>query len=130
MGTTMATILVIDDETGMRKIMERTLRSAGHTVLQAKDGRDGLALLAGASPDLVITDILMPEMEGLETVQQIRKTRPDIKILAISGDFGPGAVDYLGYAQAFGAAAILHKPFRLAELLEVVDQLLSRPERA
>ncbi len=117
----MASVLVIDDESTIRALVRRILSSARYSVTEAADGRDGLEYLAAERPAVVITDIFMPNMEGLETIREIRRRSPDTKILAISGsDFSP---KYLGTAQLFGADAVLRKPFRAAELLETVNRL-------
>lgn len=117
----MTDILVIDDDAQMRRLMARILGAAGHVVLEAADGRSGLRLFRAARPGLVITDIVMPEQEGIETIRIIAREAPEIPILAISGSAGPG---YLRMATSLGATAKLEKPFGAGELLAVVAELL------
>ena len=117
----MADILVIDDDAQMRRLMARILGAAGHVVIEAADGRAGLNLFRAARPGLVITDILMPEQEGIETIRIIAREAPDIPILAISGSPGPG---FLRMATSLGARAKLPKPFGAGELLAAVAELL------
>jgi CheY-like chemotaxis protein len=81
----MAKILVIDDDFIVRMTIVRLLEEAGHYVPAAKDGPRGMAMFRAGRPDLVITDMIMPEQEGIQTITQMRKTRPDAKIIAISG---------------------------------------------
>ncbi len=120
----MATILVIDDEPGMLRAACRVLERAGHTVAAYPDGRGGIDHIQRELPDLMITDIFMPEMEGLETIRKAREVRPDMPIIAMSGVSFDNR-DYLDIAEKFGAIATLRKPFRPAELTELVARLLS-----
>ena len=117
----MAEILVIDDEAQMRRLIARILNGAGHTVHQAGNGRDGIALFHRVHPVLVITDIVMPDMEGIEMIRELRQEAPTVPILAISGS---GTPLYLRAATTLGATAALAKPFEIAELLTVVGRLL------
>ena len=120
----MANIVVIDDEPAMLRIAGRTLEAAGHVVAAFADGRRGIAHLRTEAPDLLITDIFMPEMEGLETIQAAHRLRPEMPIIAMSGvSFGGG--DYLRIAERFGAVATLKKPFRRSELLALVSSVLA-----
>jgi len=121
----MALVLVIDDELLMRRAVQRILEADGHTVLLAEDGRIGLELFRSRQPAVVITDILMPEKEGLETIREIRESNSAIKILAMSGGGASQDAHILLWAQRFGADAILRKPFHAAELLEAVSGLLA-----
>jgi CheY-like chemotaxis protein len=117
----MAEILVIDDERQMRRLISRILKRAGHTVREAVDGRQGIDRFRELCPALVITDIVMPDMEGIETIRIMRGEAPAVPILAISGGSHP---IYLRAATEFGAMATLEKPFRPDELLGVVAKLL------
>ncbi len=121
----MAHILVIDDDPVLRRVITLALEEAGHSVLRCENGRKAIDHLAHAPVDLLITDIIMPEMDGVETVRAARRLQPELPILAISGggSFDPG--DYLGMAQAFGATAVLPKPFRPLQLVELVGKLLA-----
>src|SRR3954466_13840356 len=82
---TMAHILIIEDDERVRRLFSTLLQHAGHQASEARDGREGLALQAECHPDLVITDIVMPGMEGLETISALRRLHPDLPIIAISG---------------------------------------------
>jgi DNA-binding response OmpR family regulator len=121
----MADILVIDDEDALRRLLARILTTAGHTVRQARDGREGLIQFRNRRPDLVITDIVMPDQEGIETIIELRRDAPDVPILAISG--GGGGV-YLRLAEGVGATEALAKPFSADDLLAAVAMLLGRGE--
>jgi|SRR6185437_6156256 CheY-like chemotaxis protein len=121
----MALILVIDDAPRMRQTIRRILASAGHSVVEAEDGVAGLRCVDENRPDLVITDIIMPNKEGIETIGDIRRRCPDIKIIAISGSGAPEQALYLDAATALGANAALAKPFRAHELLALVDRLVA-----
>ena len=121
----MARILVIDDEAPVRNMIRQTLEREGYEVADAGDGRQGMAQLRRQPVDLVITDILMPEQEGIETIRMLRKEFPQIKILAISGGGKTGKLDILPVAQTFGAHRTLAKPFDRKDLLAAVSALVS-----
>jgi CheY-like chemotaxis protein len=122
----MALILVIDDMASMRDLVRRMLERAKHTVIEAEDGERGLAVFAQQGPALVITDLLMPKKEGIETIQQIRRSRPDAKIIAMSGSDDLRCDNqYLDAAKKLGADAVLAKPFRPATLVDAVNRLLN-----
>jgi CheY-like chemotaxis protein len=119
----MATILVIDDDPQLRRLLARVLKGAGHTVHEAKNGRKGIELFHQIHPALVITDIVMPDTEGIETIRELRGEAPALPILAISG--GANLALYLEFAAELGATASLAKPFGNDELLSVVEKLLT-----
>ena len=122
----MARILVIDDEELVRETLEIVLQDAGHEVSLAENGRVGLALLERQPQDLVICDLFMPEMEGLETMGNIREHHGDLKIIAISGGGRAAAQQsYLEDAEILGADASLSKPFQNRELLALIQHLLA-----
>jgi len=118
-----ATILVIDDEDQMRSMLRTMLERAGHTVLDAQDGKVGQSILSGQPVDLVITDILMPERDGLEIIRAIQRSAPGVKIIAISGGGRTGKLDFLEEAKEFGAHSVLHKPFGSKELMDAIEAL-------
>jgi DNA-binding NtrC family response regulator len=118
----MARILVIDDEPDMRAILEQILKSAGHEVILAADGREGVERYCTSPADLVITDLYMPNQEGLETIHELRTRFPEVAIIAISGKHA--AVTMLSIAQKFGAIGMLHKPFPADELIAAVAKAL------
>ena len=127
----MARILLIDDDDSVRSMLRKTLVHFGHTVIEASNGKEGLELLPGANADLLITDIVMPEMEGLELLMEVRKRHPPLKIIAISGGVRHGAAgDYLHIAMHLGAAKVLAKPFSTEVLLAAVNELVAGGEPA
>jgi len=121
----MPLILVIDDDEQMRRMIRTMLERAGYDVLEAADGRIGMKLFRQAPTDLVITDIVMPEMEGLETIMALKRESPPVKIIAISGGARMQPGDYLIVAKELGAHRTLTKPFRRHALLEAVKELLA-----
>jgi CheY-like chemotaxis protein len=124
----MARILVIDDEELVRTAMAGVLRRAGHRVTLAADGDDALDGFAPQHYDLVITDIIMPRREGIETLRALRQLEPGIRIIAMSGSGGTDQGFYLKAAVALGADATLQKPFTVAELRLAVDEALAIPQ--
>jgi len=121
----MARILVIDDEENVRDLLRDVLEERGHEVLEASDGDLGSALYRERPADLVITDIIMPNKEGLETILDLRRDYPEVKIIAISGGSRVGRHDVLPLARTLGALRTFSKPFNLRELIDAVDELLS-----
>ncbi len=121
----MARILLVDDDDSVRDMLSQTLAHFGHTVVKARNGKEGLAFVQHANADLLITDIVMPEMEGLELLMELRKRKPAIKIIAISGGGRGNAADYLHTAKILGAAKVLTKPFTNEALLTAINELLS-----
>lgn len=117
-------ILLVDDDAAVRDSIAVVLLAAGYLVDQAANGVDGMRMLRQHGPDLVITDILMPQKEGIEIIREIRALASGTPIIAISGA-GGGEADYLKMAQAFGANAALAKPFDPAALLTLVERLCS-----
>lgn len=117
----MTKILIIDDVEGVRDSIRRTLERSGYDVVSARDGKAGLQTIEQEAPDLVITDILMPEMEGLQTIQEIAKSQPDLPVIAITGSIG---TPYLQAALKFGATHGLYKPFSQEALLATVRTAL------
>jgi CheY-like chemotaxis protein len=110
-GKTMKTVLVIDDETLVRATVARMVEREGHRVLQASNGVEGLNIYKRERVDLVVCDIIMPEKEGIETIGELRRKNPTLKIIAISGGGRTENVDFLGMAQRLGADYVLAKPF-------------------
>jgi DNA-binding response OmpR family regulator len=113
-------ILVIEDHEPMARTIEAILTADNHTVVRAINGRIGLARFDAEPFDLVITDILMPDQEGIETIRAMVKRKPDARIIAVSGSGRDGGMDYLHMARAFGAMATLQKPFQPIDLLTLV----------
>ena len=123
----MATILLVDDDDGVRAVLHKTLVAAGYEVEDAVNGDLALAAYRRQPRDLVITDLVMPEKDGLETITALRQLNPAVKIIAISGGGrtpGLGQL-YLETAQAIGAGRVLAKPFTSAALLTAVSAVLA-----
>jgi CheY-like chemotaxis protein len=112
-----AQILVIDDDPLVRISVRAVLEGAGHSVTDADNGRSGLVQFKASRFDAVITDIIMPDMEGIETIRAIRALDPKVPVLAMSGGGRAGSADVLKSARALGADHVLHKPFEEDELL-------------
>jgi len=120
----MPLILVIDDEVQIRALLREMLERAGYEVMDAPDGEEGIRLYRENPADLVITDIIMPKKEGLETIVDLRAEFPEVKIIAISGGGTIGPDSYLQIAEGFGAIRIFTKPFKMEELLAAIQELL------
>lgn len=124
----MTTILIIDDDEQIRIALSKTLKRAGYETIWANNGEEGIKLFKEKGPDLIITDLIMPEKEGIETIVELRRSYPDVKIIAMSGGGKNGPEDYLPMAKRLGARITLKKPFRVNDLLEAVSKILkSRP---
>ena len=126
----MKRILIIDDDENVRKLYGRYLSGQGYTVNCAEDGQEGLRLLETEPPDLVITDILMPNTDGLEVVLTMRKNNPDTPVIAISGGMRAAAIDFLPMVKKFGACKVFYKPVVLADLLVAVQEMLAEERTA
>jgi CheY-like chemotaxis protein len=118
-----ATILVADDEEGVRSFLRSVLEKAGYVVIEAGDGNQALALLGHTRVDLVITDLAMPEKEGIETIQQLGRLPTPVKIIAMSGAFGPALLEA---ARNLGACASFSKPIHPNDLVATVSRVLRR----
>jgi CheY-like chemotaxis protein len=121
----MKNILVIEDNENMLRMMNDLLNRSGYHVLSAIDGVAGLKAYRAEKPDLVITDIIMPDKEGLEVIMDLVKEEPRPKIIAMSGGGMMEPRTYLSLAQKLGADEVLEKPFRPADLLTLIEKLLS-----
>lgn len=112
------TVLVADDEEGIRALFQEALEDAGYEVALAANGREVLETLQVRAIDVVVTDLVMPDQDGIDIIRAIRRGNPGVKTIAMSG-----APDFLGTARLLGASATLAKPVRPQELLEAVRQL-------
>lgn len=123
----MAHVLLIEDDPDVAQLLESVLEKHGHAVTCVGDGAAGLAKMDGIlpPPDIVITDILMPVQEGIETIMAIRRTNNVLPIIAISGGGRTKRLDFLKTAEKLGANAVLAKPFRPVDLIQMIDKLLS-----
>ena len=117
----MARILIVEDDTMVRQLLRIVLRQQGHEIIEAQNGHEGLQQYQAQLPDVVITDIQMPKMDGLEMIQEIQREVPDAIIIAISG----GPRSSLDAAEALGVRETFMKPFSLIMLRNTVDSLLN-----
>jgi CheY-like chemotaxis protein len=120
----MARILIIDDDVQTLNMLRKMLEREGYEVMDAPDGKEGLKLYRENPTDLIITDLIMPEMEGIETIQELKQDFPDIKIIAMSGGGRVGPGDYLHLAKMLGAQRTFAKPVERKELLKAIRELL------
>jgi DNA-binding response OmpR family regulator len=116
--------LIIEDDPKIRRTIVETLTAAGHVALEAKDGREGLNLFNIHRPTMVITDIVMPNKDGFETIGELRRMTWKGAIIAMSDSDAPRTELYLGMAIDLGADAAVEKPFSDMEILDLVDKLL------
>ena len=120
-------ILVVDDEPGIRELLCLMLEAAGHNVVAAEDGIQAPKVLAAQPIQVVITDLLMPERDGLEFIAEIRKKFPSVKIIAMSGGGHIARDSYLRIAKNFGAHVLLEKPFSQSGVLGAIESVMSMP---
>jgi len=120
----MANILVIDDDATIQLVFSQFLTSLGHGIMQAENGKKGMSMIQETRPDLVITDIMMPEMDGLEILMQLRSTHDSVPVIAISGGMRSLPVNFLQQAKLFGARYVFEKPVPLDVLRNAVTELL------
>jgi DNA-binding response OmpR family regulator len=122
----MAVVLVIEDDDHLRRLLRAVLERAGHTVEDAPNGAAGLKQFSTHPADVVVTDIIMPEKEGLETIIELKRDHPEVKIIAISGGGARLDAQYLPSAKALGADCTIEKPFEPREVIEAVGGLLQK----
>jgi len=123
-------VIVIDDDEAVRKVIVNAFTRVGCEARSAPDGRAGLKLFNAQPADLVVTDILMPNQEGIETIMELKRCVLAPKVIAISGGGSRGGQDFLTWARQLGADATLPKPFRTSELIHVARVLLETPAGA
>lgn len=120
----MAHVLVVDDDREIRSFCRRVLHDAGHEVAEACSGGEAADRYRASPADLIIMDVFMPDGDGLETITEIRRTHPDVKIIAMSGGWRTPPSQYLNVARVLGAAQTLAKPFDGEQLLRSVEAVL------
>lgn len=120
----MPSVLIIDDDAAIRSMMSQILSSAGYQVSPAADGKAGINLYRENPTDLIITDLVMPEKDGIELIMELRREFPQAKIMAMSGGSQYGNMDYLKTAKILGAIRVLDKPFEIDTLLQIVNELI------
>ena len=122
----MANILIIDDNYDFRKLFREVLEKYGYDVYEAGDGEEGISVYKDNNIDLVITDMIMPKKEGLETMIELRRDFPSVKIIAMSGDGFEAPMNYLDGAKLLGGATrTFIKPFSMEDMLEAIREVLS-----
>jgi CheY-like chemotaxis protein len=120
----MSVILIIEDEKELREMLKVALVRNNYTVLEAENGKEAIIHFKPGVTDLVVTDLIMPEEDGLKVIMKIRQMKPGIKIIAISGGGKAGPGSYLNVAKALGADAIYSKPFSVTDLVAKIEELL------
>jgi len=118
------TILVIEDEILLRSLMRKGLEKKGFNVLEAVNGCDGVDIFEKEKPSLVVTDMLMPDKEGMQTIQELRQIDPNVKIVAMSGGGSTKNMAFLEMAERVGASATIAKPFKPQDLFNIIEGLL------
>jgi CheY-like chemotaxis protein len=121
----MAKILLIDDDPKIQMVFSQFLTSLGHDIVQAENGKAGLKMIQESRPDLVVTDIMMPEVDGLEILMHLRNTHDSVPVIAISGGMRALPVNFLQQAKLFGARYVFEKPVPLDVLRNAVTELLA-----
>ncbi len=120
----MSKVLIIDDDLAVQDALKAVVESAGYSVALAGNGRDGIDLMKDFQADLVITDILMPVKEGIETIKELRSNWPNLPVIAISGGGTRGNLNFLDFAQSFGASRVIAKPVEPDVLLATIAELV------
>jgi CheY-like chemotaxis protein len=121
-------ILIVEDDKDLREMLKTSLGKRKYTILEAADGKEAILHFKPAMTDLVITDLIMPDEDGLKVITKLKEMKPGIKIIAISGGGKAGPGNYLNVARALGADEVLSKPFSLIDLLSKIDSIL-KPEQ-
>jgi len=121
----MAGILLVEDNNDLRGMLKNSLEKSKYVVIEASNGREASQKFNSALVDLVVTDLLMPEQDGIGLIMELKKSNPDIKIIAISGGGKAGPANYLNIAETLGADAVFAKPFSLQEFMAQVNELLT-----
>jgi CheY-like chemotaxis protein len=117
-------VLIVEDDKELREMLKLSLLRRNFTVLEAENGKAAITHFKPLITDLVVTDLIMPEEDGLKVVIKLRELKPSIKIIAISGGGKVGPGSYLNLAKALGADAIYSKPFSINDLIAKIEQLL------
>jgi CheY-like chemotaxis protein len=125
----MARVLVVDDQPEIRRVMLRLLEREGHTTAEAEGGAEGLRQVAAQPVDLVVTDLFMPDMDGLEFMRELARRRPGMKVIAVSGGGFMDAASILAVASTLGAVRTLSKPFEALQFLALVAEVLAADGR-
>ncbi len=120
-----AAILVVDDDPAVCRMLKLALEIDGHEVTTISHAREAMAFLESNTMDLVVTDLVMPDVEGIEIIMRVSQSHPEVPIIAISGEGADGPEEYLAIARLLGAHRTLSKPFDCRQLIQVVGELLA-----
>lgn len=120
----MSRILIIEDDNEVREYLESVLSRAGYDVSSASNGKEGVEIFRDNPADLVVTDIIMPEKDGIETIMDLRRANSDLRVIAISGGGRAEPENYLHSAKLLGASRTMKKPFTNQEMLDAIAELL------
>ncbi len=123
-------VLIVEDDKELREMLKMSLLRRNFTVLEAENGKEAITHFKPSLTDLVVTDLIMPEEDGLKVVIKLRELKPSIKIIAISGGGKVGPGSYLNLAKALGADAIYSKPFSINDLTAKIEQLLDNEQHS
>jgi DNA-binding response OmpR family regulator len=123
-------ILIVEDDKELRDMLKISLTRHKYTVLEAADGKEAITHFKPSITDLVITDLIMPDEDGLKVIMRLREIKPSLKIIAISGGGKAGPGSYLNLAKALGANAIFSKPFSINDLIAKIELLMSDEQPA
>lgn len=118
-------VLIVEDDGDLREMLKISLSRKRFTVLEAENGKDAIAHFKPTVTDLVITDLIMPEEDGLKVIMKLREIKPSIKVIAISGGGKAGPGSYLNLAKVLGADVVYSKPFSVNEMINKIDELLN-----
>ena len=124
----MAGVLIVEDDKELREMLKMSLLRRGFVVQEAENGKEAISHFKPLITDLVVTDLIMPEEDGIKVVIKLRELKPTIKIIAISGGGKVGPGSYLNLAKALGADAIYSKPFSIKDLIVKIEQLLDNEQ--
>jgi DNA-binding response OmpR family regulator len=120
----MAVVLLVEDDNDLRQMLASAIGKKKHTVIEASNGRDALNKFKYSLVDLVVTDLLMPEQDGIGLIMELKKAKESLRIIAISGGGKAGPSNYLDIARTLGADAVFSKPFSLQDIMREIDKLL------
>ena len=123
----MALIVVADDDELIRSVLCEALTRCGHRVVEAKNGLECLRVMQAETPDLIMVDIFMPELDGLGTVQEVADNWPSVKVICMSSGGEHKVMDYLEFSKEFGANQVLRKPFSVKQAADLVRDTLAAP---
>lgn len=125
----MAGILIVEDDKDLREMLKNSLAKKKYTIVEASNGKEALLKFKPAITDLVITDLIMPDEDGLKVIMKIKEIKPAIKVFAISGGGKAGPANYLNIARALGADEVFPKPFSVNELISKIDSMLNPKQK-